>query len=197
MRHVRLGTTDLEVSTIAFGTWAFGGAWGSADLDDARDAIPQALSLGINLFDTAQSYGFGAAEQLLGRALQLRAEREDVIIATKGGVRPDGGHLVRDASREWLRSGVESSLRHLGTDYIDLYQVHWPDPHTPPEETAGALEELIADDDWRSRSPDFTGRTFDDTVAATDIRLSDTDLNDIDEILRDALPVQGPRPEGM
>jgi aryl-alcohol dehydrogenase-like predicted oxidoreductase len=145
MRRVRLGLTDLSVSPIAFGTWAFGGEWGATDSDESRDAIHHALYLGINIFDTAQGYGFGAAEQLLGDALRQRADREDVIIATKGGLRMAGDHLVRDASREWLRSGVESSLRHLGTDYIDLYQVHWPDPHTPAEETAGALAELVAE----------------------------------------------------
>jgi aryl-alcohol dehydrogenase-like predicted oxidoreductase len=319
MRHVQLGRTDLEVSRIAFGTWAFGGDWGAADIEDSRDAIHRALALGINLFDTAQGYGFGAAEQVLGEALRQRAGRDDVIIATKGGLRMDGDHLVRDASRDLLRSGVESSLRHLGTDYIDIYQVHWPDLHTPPEETAAALAELIAEgkirhagvsnydadqmqtlgrvetvqppyhlfrrgiennvlpysaehnigvlvygplahgllsgrmtpattfaaDDWRSKSPDFTGETFrrnltvverlkriadereislpqlalawtlanpavqvaivgarrpaqlDETATAADIELSDIDLKEINEILTDAVPVQGPRPEGM
>ena len=145
MRHVRLGQTDLQVSAIAFGTWAFGGDWGAADLEAGRDAIDYALSLGINLFDTAQGYGFGVAEELLGRALRERADREDVIIATKGGLRMDGDRVVRDASRDWLRRGVASSLRHLDTDYIDIYQVHWPDLHTPPQETAEALAELVAE----------------------------------------------------
>jgi aryl-alcohol dehydrogenase-like predicted oxidoreductase len=143
VRQVRLGQTDLRVSTIAFGTWAFGGDWGAADLQDSRDAIHRALELGINLFDTAQGYGFGAAEQLLGQALRYRTSREEVVIATKGGLRMDGDRVVRDTSRRWLREGVESSLRSLGTDYIDLYQVHWPDLRTPPEETAAALEELV------------------------------------------------------
>jgi aryl-alcohol dehydrogenase-like predicted oxidoreductase len=145
MRQVRLGQTDLEVSAIAFGTWAFGGEWGSTDLQESKGAIQHALELGINFFDTAQGYGFGAAEQLLGDALWERVRREDVVIATKGGLRMDGDRLFRDASRWWLREGVESSLRHLGTDYIDIYQVHWPDPLTPAEETAGVLEELIAE----------------------------------------------------
>ncbi|HEY3715426.1 MAG TPA: aldo/keto reductase [Jatrophihabitantaceae bacterium] len=145
MRYVRLGQTDLQVSAIAFGTWAFGGDWGAADLEAGRDAIDYALSLGINLFDTAQGYGFGVAEELLGRALRERADREDVIIATKGGLRMDGDRVVRDASRDWLRKGVASSLRHLDTDYIDIYQVHWPDLHTPPQETAEALTELVAE----------------------------------------------------
>jgi aryl-alcohol dehydrogenase-like predicted oxidoreductase len=145
MRHVRLGQTDLRVSPIAFGTWAFGGDWGDTDVEENRDTIHHALALGINLFDTAQGYGFGVAEQILGDALRDRANREDVVLATKGGLRIDGDRLVRDASRGWLGRGVESSLRHLGTDYIDIYQVHWPDPHTPPEETAAALAELVAE----------------------------------------------------
>jgi aryl-alcohol dehydrogenase-like predicted oxidoreductase len=145
MRQVRLGQTDLKVSAIAFGTWAFGGDWGAADRKDSTDAIHRALELGINLFDTAQGYGFGASERLLGQALWARVRREDVVIATKGGLRLDGDRLLRDAGRRWLREGVHSSLRSLGTDYIDLYQVHWPDLHTPPAETAGALEELVAE----------------------------------------------------
>jgi aryl-alcohol dehydrogenase-like predicted oxidoreductase len=145
MRQVRLGQTGLQVSAIAFGTWSFGGDWGAADLQESKDAIHHALELGISLFDTAQGYGFGAAEQLLGEALRERTRREEVIIATKGGLRMDGDRLLRDASKRWLREGVESSLRNLGTDYIDIYQVHWPDLHTPPEETAGALEGLVGE----------------------------------------------------
>jgi aryl-alcohol dehydrogenase-like predicted oxidoreductase len=145
MRYVRLGQTDLKVSAIAFGTWAFGGDWGAADRHDSDAAIGRALELGINLFDTAQRYGFGAAEQLLAQALQGRVGRGEVVIATKGGLRMDGDRLVRDASAGWLRQGVEASLRNLGTDYLDLYQLHWPDPHTPAAETAGALAELVAE----------------------------------------------------
>jgi hypothetical protein len=140
MRQVRLGQTDLKVSTVGLGTWAFGGDWGAADLEQSRAVVHRALELGITLFDSAQGYGFGAAEQLLGEALRQRTRREDVVIATKGGLRMDGDTLVRDAGANWLRAGVESSLRNLGTDYIDLYQVHWPDPRTPAGETAGALD---------------------------------------------------------
>jgi len=143
MRYVRLGKTDLEVSVIAFGTWSFGGEWGAFDLDDARATIHHALDLGITLFDTAQAYRFGASEQVLGNALRSDAQRGDVVVATKGGLRREGDELVRDASARWLRQGVEASLRHLGIDAIDLYQVHWPDPKTPADETAGALEDLV------------------------------------------------------
>ena len=145
MRYTRLGKTDLHVSVLALGTWAFGGDWGSFDKDDAQSAINHALEQGITLFDTAQAYGFGDSERLLGDTLWKRVRRDEVILATKGGLRMDGANLVRDASARWLRAGVEASLRNLATDYIDLYQVHWPDPATPPEETAAALEQLVAE----------------------------------------------------
>src|SRR5258705_12107553 len=104
-----------------------------------------ARECGINLFDTAQAYGFGASERILGRALRadLDGRRDEVVIATKGGLRMTESGLVRDSSRAWLRQGVEDSLRALGVDYIDLYQVHWPDPTVTRAETAGALEELV------------------------------------------------------
>jgi len=143
MRYVRLGKTDLEVSAIAFGTWAFGGDWGSFDAAESKGAIRHALDLGVTFFDTAQGYGFGVSERLLADALWDGARRDDVILATKGGLRMDGQTLLRDASARWLRQGAESSLRNLRTDYIDLYQVHWPDPRTPPEETARVLEDLV------------------------------------------------------
>jgi aryl-alcohol dehydrogenase-like predicted oxidoreductase len=143
MQSTRLGQTDLEVSKVALGTWAFGGEWGSFDEDEARATIHRALELGVTLFDTAQAYGFGVAERLLGTSLGEMARREDVVIATKGGLRKGDTTLYRDASAEWLRAGVESSLRNLGTDYIDIYQVHWPDLRTPAEETALVLEDLV------------------------------------------------------
>jgi len=145
MKTVTLGATGLRVTPLAYGTWQFGGDWGPVDERAAIAAIAQARSLGVNFFDTAQAYGFGRAERLLGRALaaDLRSDRESVVIATKGGLRMDGDKLVRDASPAWLRKGVEASLEALGTDHIDLYQVHWPDPHTPLRETAAGLAELV------------------------------------------------------
>jgi aryl-alcohol dehydrogenase-like predicted oxidoreductase len=145
MKTTRLGLTDLQVFPIAFGTWQLGGEWGTFDEREAIAAIRHARSLGIDLFDTAQAYGFGVSERLLGRALrdELDRRRDDVVLATKGGLRmtPDG--MVRDSSAAWLRSGVEESLRALGVEHIDLYQVHWPDPEVPLEETAGALQQLV------------------------------------------------------
>jgi aryl-alcohol dehydrogenase-like predicted oxidoreductase len=147
MRTGKLGNTGLAVTPLAYGTWQFGGDWGPVDERAAVTAIENARALGINFFDTAQAYGFGQSERLLGRALaaELRSARERLVIATKGGLRMDGDRLVRDASPAWLRKGVEASLDALGTDYIDLYQVHWPDPATPIGETACALADLAGE----------------------------------------------------
>ena len=145
MQEVTLGKTGLHVSRIAFGTWQLGGDWGATDESAAIAAIRRAADQGVTIFDTAQAYGFGASERLLARALNGR-NRAELVIATKGGLRPvpEGG-ITRDASPAWIRAGVEASLTALDTDYIDLYQLHWPDPATPFEATAGELAKLVAD----------------------------------------------------
>ena len=145
--RVHLGMTDLEVSPIAFGTWQLGGEWGQFDEDEGIAAIRQARELGVNLFDTAHGYGFGASERVLGKALRddIEHRRDEVVIATKGGLRMTDDGLVRDASPDWLRSGLDASLQALGVDYVDLLQVHWPDPEVPFVETAGALQGLVED----------------------------------------------------
>jgi len=148
MEYTRLGETELEVSRVALGTWQLGGDWGELDVDAAKAAIRAARELGINFFDTAQAYGFGQSEEILGEALrdEIDGDRESLVLATKGGLRPapEGSDaLVRDAGRDWLRQGLEESLEHLGTDYVDLYQVHWPDASTPAEETAAVLQEFV------------------------------------------------------
>jgi aryl-alcohol dehydrogenase-like predicted oxidoreductase len=145
MRTVTLGRTGLEVSRICYGAWPLGGDWGAVDEASAIAAVRRARSLGVNFFDTAQAYGFGASERLLGKALRddLDRRRDEVVIATKGGVRVAGPARVRDSSSGWIRRGVEESLDALGVDHIDLYQIHWPDPDTPFAETAGTLDELV------------------------------------------------------
>lgn len=146
MKMTTLGNTGLQVSRLALGTWEFSPDWGTPDEEAAVAMIRHARDLGINFFDTAQQYGFGIAERILGAGLRedLARARDEVVIATKGGLRPTDNGLVRDASPGWLRKGVESSLRALGVDYIDLYLVHWPDPKVPAAETAGALADLVA-----------------------------------------------------
>jgi aryl-alcohol dehydrogenase-like predicted oxidoreductase len=145
LETVRLGMTDLEVAAIAFGTWQLGGEWGEFDEDEAIAAIRRARELGVNLFDTARGYGFGASERVLGKALreELENRRDEVVIATKGGLRMTDDGLVRDSSPKWLRAGVEASLEDLGVDHIDLYQVHWPDPEVSFDDTARALQEMV------------------------------------------------------
>jgi aryl-alcohol dehydrogenase-like predicted oxidoreductase len=146
MDNVTLGGSGLEVSPIAFGTWQLSPAWGGFDEGEATAAIRYAREQGVNFFDTAQAYGFGESERALGRALRddLDHRRDEVIIATKGGVRVDeNGARVRDSSPGWLRDGLEKSLEALGVDYIDLYQVHWPDSSTPFAETGEALQQMV------------------------------------------------------
>ncbi|MET8848086.1 aldo/keto reductase [Amycolatopsis sp. NPDC004625] len=134
-----LGRSGLEVSKIAFGTWQLGGDWGAFDEDTAVAAIHHARDLGVNFFDTAQAYGRGRSEVLLGRALR---KESDVVIATKGGINPRAAR-PRDSRRAWLTQGLDSSLRNLNVDHIDLYQVHWPDPDTPAADVAGLMQEFV------------------------------------------------------
>lgn len=145
MQYVTLGMTGLRVSRIALGTWQLGGDWGRTDEDAAIAAIRRSRELGINLFDTAQGYGWGESERLLGRALRddVRHRREEIVIATKGGLSFGDGRLRRDSSADELRRAVDESLTALGVEHIDIYQVHWPDASVPMHETASALDDLV------------------------------------------------------
>ncbi len=129
------------VSRIALGTWAIGGwMWGGTDEERSIATVRHAVEVGINLIDTAPVYGFGRSEELVGRA--LRGIRDRAVIATKCGLAWTDGRVHRDATAARIRAEVEDSLRRLGTDRLDLYQVHWPDPLVPQEETARELERL-------------------------------------------------------
>ncbi len=143
MRYKKLGSTGLDVSVIGLGTWAMGGRWwGPTDDETAVAAINQAFSLGINLIDTADIYGFGHSESLLGEVLGSR--RKNVILATKVGLRWNNKGKVRhDLSPEHIAMAIDASLKRLKTDYVDIYQVHWPDPEVPIEATAEALLECV------------------------------------------------------
>src|SRR6266852_4149746 len=105
MRYVRLGKTELAVSAIAIGTWAFGGDWGSFDAHESEVAIHHALDLGVTFFGTAQAYGFGVSERLLADALWEQARRDEVVIATKGGLRMAGQTLLRERERPLATTG--------------------------------------------------------------------------------------------
>jgi aryl-alcohol dehydrogenase-like predicted oxidoreductase len=139
----KLRDVPIAASRVGLGTWAMGGfQWGGADDDESVRTIHAALDLGVNVIDTAPAYGFGHSEKVVGRAIAERGGRDRVILATKLGLERHGDGLYRNSSREQILREVEDSLANLQTDYIDLYQVHWPDPRTPYEETALALLEL-------------------------------------------------------
>jgi aryl-alcohol dehydrogenase-like predicted oxidoreductase len=145
VQYTPLGTRGPRVSRIAFGNWSAGGDWGRVDRQAAIAVAREALRLGITLFDTARAYGFGAAEELLGEALrpEIRSARDSIVIATKGGLRQGDGAILRDSSPAALRRDLEASLRALGTEYVDIYQVHWPDPATPIARTAETLDDFV------------------------------------------------------
>jgi len=167
-RRVRLGGSGLAVSVVGLGCNNFGGR---IDLERTRSVVHAALDAGITLFDTADIYGQGKSEEMLGES--LGTNRDEVIIATKFGMDMQGKNgpdFGARGSRRYIRRAVEASLRRLGTDWIDLYQIHAPDPRTPIAETLDALSDLVhegkvrylgnsnftgwqvADAEWTSRS---------------------------------------------
>jgi aryl-alcohol dehydrogenase-like predicted oxidoreductase len=143
METVNFPGTSLVGSRIALGTWAMGGwMWGGTDEAESIRTIHEALDRGITLIDTAPVYGFGHSEEIVGKALAVSGRRSRVLIATKVGLDWKDGQPFRNASRARIVKEVEDSLRRLKTNEIDLYQVHWPDPKVPIEETAAAMAEL-------------------------------------------------------
>ena len=144
MESVAISDTGLTVSRVGLGTWAIGGwMWGGTDERASIDTILAAVDHGINLIDTAPVYGFGRSEEIVGRALAEGRLRERVAIATKAGLAWEAGRVFRDASRTRILRDLDDSLRRLRTDYIDIYQVHWPDPLVPIETTAEAVRALF------------------------------------------------------
>lgn len=158
MEHKTLGKSDIKVSELAFGAWAIGGwMWGGADSKDAIRAIDTAVDHGMTTIDTAAVYGFGLSEELTGKA--IKGKRSRVEILTKFGLtwnekkgsfffasKDNEGKdidIYRYSSKEKVISDCDESLKRLGTDYIDLYQIHWADPSTPVSETMEALEMLV------------------------------------------------------
>lgn len=143
MEYRKLG--DLEVSVIGYGAWGIGGApfWKNEGDKKSIDSIKASFDQGINIFDTAPVYGFGHSEKLIGEA--LKPVRENIILATKCGLRWDKESLSalrKDASRKSILEEIDQSLKRLGTDWIDLYQVHWPDVETSHQETMETLLEI-------------------------------------------------------
>lgn len=150
MQYRQLGRSGLTVSVVGLGCNNFGGkpvnaasgtVYGLMSLEDTRAVVDAAYDAGITLFDTADVYGAGGSEEQLGAILKGR--RHGVVIATKWGSGMDSRQDIAWGSRRYIRQACEASLKRLGTDYIDLYQMHWPCPRTPIEETLAALDELV------------------------------------------------------
>jgi aryl-alcohol dehydrogenase-like predicted oxidoreductase len=143
MEQIEIGTSGVKASRIGLGTWAIGGwMWGGTDEPQAIATIRSAVDRGVTLIDTAPVYGFGQAEEIVGKALAEGGLRPRVQLATKVGLAWKDGKPYRDSRPARIRQEIEDSLRRLRTDVIDLYQVHWPDLQTPLEETARTLQDL-------------------------------------------------------
>lgn len=145
MERRRLGGTDIELSVIGLGTWVFGGRWGGTDDADSLAACHAAIDAGVNWIDTADIYGQGRAEKIVGQVLRDRPG--EVIVATKGGVAWEfspGLTIWREASGDYMRMSLERSLVALGVDCVDLYQVHWPVTGVPAADTMSAMADLKA-----------------------------------------------------
>jgi aryl-alcohol dehydrogenase-like predicted oxidoreductase len=170
MDYRPLGRTGVQVSKLCLGTMMFG-AWGNTDHDDSIRIIHRALDTGINFVDTADVYSAGESEEIVGKALKGR--RDDVVLATKVSVPMDDDPNHRGNSRRWIVQEIENSLRRLGTDWIDLYQIHRPDPNTDIDETLGALTDLVQQGKVRYiGSSSFSGsETVEAQWAARDRRL--------------------------
>jgi aryl-alcohol dehydrogenase-like predicted oxidoreductase len=143
LEYIKIDGTSLVSSRIALGTWAIGGwMWGGTDKKESIRTIHAAFDQGVNLIDTAPVYGFGRSEEIVGEALRQRGRRESIILATKVGLDWTNGKIERNSTRQRIIQELEDSLRRLQTDYVDIYQVHWPDPLVPIEETAATLRDL-------------------------------------------------------
>jgi aryl-alcohol dehydrogenase-like predicted oxidoreductase len=144
MEKTEVAGTPLRVSRVALGTWAIGGwMWGGTDETQSVATIREALEHGVNVIDTAPVYGFGRSEEIVGKAVAEAKLRSRVVIASKVGLEWRDGQPFRNSSRERILREIDDSLRRLRTDVIDVYQVHWPDPKVPIEETAETMHMLL------------------------------------------------------
>jgi aryl-alcohol dehydrogenase-like predicted oxidoreductase len=192
MEFTKITGTSLTVSRIGLGTWSIGGlSWGGTDEGEAINAIHTAIAGGINLIDTAPVYGFGRSEEIVGKALEQASSRTRVVLATKGGLGWDHhGAIYRNSSPARLRAELEQSLRRLRTDVVDLYQVHWPDPNTPIEDTARALRQFQEEGMIRAIGvSNFTPEQIDDFRTIAPVHASQSPYNIFErQIESDILP---------
>ncbi|TXL79512.1 aldo/keto reductase [Vineibacter terrae] len=147
MKHVPLGRSGLMVSRVCLGgnSWGAKGrrGWGKFDADEAPAYFKRALDVGITFFDTADTYNAGRSEEIMGATLLKMARRDDIVISTKVGIRMSDRPNDVGTGRKHLMSSLDAQLKRLGTDYVDVYQVHRLDPHTPIEETMWSLDQIV------------------------------------------------------
>lgn len=145
MEFTQVSNLNFNISRVTLGTWAIGGwMWGGSDDRLAVDTVIEALEKGVTTIDTAPVYGFGKSEELVGQAVQEFGNRDQIQIATKFGLQwDDDGNIQRNSTRERILKEIDDSLQRLQTDYVDIYQVHWPDLDTDFAETAETLQELL------------------------------------------------------
>lgn len=150
LEYTKIPGINVKPTRIGLGTWAIGGwMWGGTDEQKSIETIHSALDKGITFIDTAPAYGFGLSEEIVGKAIEQygNKNREDLVIATKAGIEwNENEEVFRNASRERIFKEAEDSLERLRTDYIDVYQIHWPDPTVPIKETAEAMRQLYEED---------------------------------------------------
>ena len=143
MEQITIKGTSIKASRVGLGTYAMGGImWGGSDKQESIRTVLASFERGINLVDTAPAYGAGLAEEIVGKAIAQHGDRESIVIATKVGLENREGWFYRNSTKEQILKGIDESLKRLGTDYIDICQVHWPDPLVPIEETAEAMNKL-------------------------------------------------------
>ncbi|MFP4159224.1 MAG: aldo/keto reductase [Desulfobacterales bacterium] len=145
MEYTKIPGLDKQVTRVALGTWAIGGwMWGGTDEAESIRTIHAALDKGINIIDTAPVYGFGRSEEIVGKAVEQYGGRQNVVLATKTALEWDAetGRVWRNSSADRIRREIDDSLRRLKTDYIDIYQVHWPDPLVAFEEVGETMHNL-------------------------------------------------------
>ncbi|MDO5408083.1 MAG: aldo/keto reductase [Eubacteriales bacterium] len=141
MIYKKVGKISEEISAVGIGCWNFGGDWDATDDNKSERIIRAAIDLGINFFDVAPVYGWGHSETVLGKALKENGLRNKVLIASKGGLLWNEKHeTTNNLSKKSLLEEIDATLTRLQTDHVDIYQMHWPDPAVPLEETAEALE---------------------------------------------------------
>ncbi|HVN27903.1 MAG TPA: aldo/keto reductase [Candidatus Binataceae bacterium] len=141
MEYRKFGRTGIDISAIGFGCWEIGGGYGSIEETDFIRAVNRALDAGLNSYDTAEAYGFGASEKSLAKALGKR--RKEAVITTKFGVGYPDKPNYRDSTRQRVMESIEKSLKALETDYVDVYLIHWPDRNVPFDEPMRALDDLV------------------------------------------------------